>query len=60
MNDLVGMWHESDCTVGLNEFVGLSWKEYADWVTDNMLPEDFLERHGFTNSSSANSGPTIS
>lgn len=38
IHDLIEQWHESNSNQELHEFLGLTFNQYAHWVSTNELP----------------------
>ncbi len=46
IGDFVDRWHESDGTLSIHEFLGMTREEYLSWVKDpNVLPRIPGARH---------------
>jgi hypothetical protein len=40
IHELIEEWHESDSTKELQEYLGLTFNQYAHWVETDELPND--------------------
>lgn len=40
IDDLISEWHDSETTLSLHEYLGLSVEEYATWVNTSELPKN--------------------
>lgn len=38
IDDLVDEWHQSDSTISLHEYLGMSFSEYSKFVEKDILP----------------------
>lgn len=43
-DDFVERWHESDSTMSLHKYLGLSWEDYALWVKSPSELESIIAR----------------
>lgn len=44
IDDFVGRWHDSDSTMSLHEYLGVSFEDYSLWVSDPGALRSIVER----------------
>ncbi|QNN98282.1 hypothetical protein SEA_LILMARTIN_31 [Streptomyces phage LilMartin] len=47
LEDLVDKWHDSESSLSLHEFLGMTEEEYSVWVEFDILPNEQIPRDKF-------------
>ncbi|QJD50779.1 hypothetical protein KNV00_gp029 [Streptomyces phage Bmoc] len=47
LEDLVDKWHDSESSLSLHEFLGMTEEEYSVWVEFDILPNEEIPRDKF-------------
>lgn len=44
IDDLIKKWHDSGSSLPLNEYLGMTWNEYCQWVKEEQLPPEIEDQ----------------
>lgn len=57
IDDFIDQWHDNPGLQSLHEFLGMTRKEYADWIADASSLEEIINSHKYSGNTAPSRSP---